>query len=94
MREEEAIVAFLIGVAIVFVVTYLIYTIRKMYQIHRETALKMKCLECGLNVRDIERVVASHGQRRAAQNQLEYDSRFEDASYPRQKPIPPVVAAR
>ena len=57
MREEEAMIAFFVCVAIVSVIGMFLSTGARLYQIQRETALKMKCLECGLNPRDIERVV-------------------------------------
>jgi NADH:ubiquinone oxidoreductase subunit 3 (subunit A) len=89
MREEEAMIAFFICVSIVTVICVFLSTIRKMYQIQRETALKMKCLECGLNVRDIERVVGVKSQSIDAPTHQGYE-----ASFPMQKPVPPVVAAR
>jgi hypothetical protein len=89
MREEEAMVAFFVCIVIVSVIGMFLSTIRKMYQIQRETALKMKCLECGLNPRDIERVVGVKANTSEANGHHGYEN-----SFPMQKPIPPVVAAR
>ena len=89
MREEEAMVVFFGCIAAVTIVGMFLSTVRKMYQIQRETALKMKCLECGLNPRDIERVVGVKANTVEANVHPGYESAF-----PMQKPIPPVVAAR
>jgi len=88
MREEEAMIAFFVCVAIVSVIGMFLSTVRKMYQIQRETALKMKCLECGLNPRDIERVVG------VKPNSADSGHQGYENAFVTQKPIPPVVAAR
>lgn len=93
MREEEAMIAFFVCIVIVSVIGMFLSTVRKMYQIQRETALKMKCLECGLNPRDIERVVGVKSQSFDATGHQGYESSFS-TNFPIQKPVPPVVAAR
>ena len=89
MREEEAMIAFFVCGAIVLVISMFLSTVRKMYQIQRETALKMKCLECGLNPRDIERVIGVKANTVEANDHQGYEF-----AHSMQKPIPPVVAAR
>ncbi len=89
MREEAAMAVFFGCIAGITIVGMFLSTVRKMYQIQRETALKMKCLECGLNPRDIERVVGVKANTVEANNQQGYEF-----AHPLQKPIPPVVAAR
>lgn len=89
MREEEALIAFFVCIAIVTVIGMFLSTARKMYQIQRETALKMKCLECGLHPRDIERVVGVKPNSADSNGHQGYESSFVV-----QKPVPPVVAAR
>lgn len=89
MREEEAMVVFFSCLAGVTIIGMFLSTVRKMYQIQRETALKMKCLECGLNPRDIERVVGVKANTVEANSHPGYEF-----AHPMQKPIPPVVAAR
>lgn len=88
MREEEALAVFFGCIAGVTIVGMFLSTVRKMYQIQRETALKMKCLECGLNPRDIERVVGVKA------NTIEANGHHGYESFPIQKAVPPVVAAR
>lgn len=89
MREEEAMVVFFGCIAGITIVGMFLSTVRKMYQIQRETALKMKCLECGLNPRDIERVVGVKPNSVDLAGHQGYENSFIV-----QKPVPPVVAAR
>jgi hypothetical protein len=89
MREAEAMAVFFACVTGVTIVGMMLSTMRRMYQIQRETALKMKCVECGMHPRDIERVVGIKPNSADLSGHQAYESSFVT-----QKPVPPVVAAR